>query len=127
VTAVVFDLDDTLYEEKGPKVAAECAVAAGLAIALDVTVAEALAVFLAAKREVLDRRELGPARNERQRWISHALASRAGDGHAGLAADDPQVRADLVDRLPHGDRGSPHLVTSALVGDGDDARRPRQH
>jgi FMN phosphatase YigB (HAD superfamily) len=110
VTAVVFDLDDTLYEEKGPKVAAECAVAAGLAGPLDMSIADALAVFLEAKRDVLKQRDLGPARNERQRWISHALVAHGADdgrlaeeleAHYWVALlDNVRPYADAVIALP---------------------------
>lgn len=77
VTSVVFDLDDTLYEEKAAKVAAECRVASRLAERLGVADAEALTLFVAAKRETLRQRHLGPARNDRRRWIAAALERRS--------------------------------------------------
>lgn len=73
MTSVVFDLDDTLYEEKAPKVAAECHVASRLAERLGVADTEALTEFLAAKREILRQRNLGPVRNGRRGWITAVL------------------------------------------------------
>ena len=77
IDAVVFDLDDTLYEEKAAKVAGECAVATSVAEREGWTVPDALARFLAAKRAVLRRRDLGPARNERWRWVAELIGDEA--------------------------------------------------
>lgn len=88
VAAIVFDLDDTLYAEKAAKVAAECAVACRLSAIFDEPEHIALAAFLGAKKTVLARDELGPARNDRRRWIEQALVDH-----------DVEVDGALVDDL----------------------------
>ena len=76
-TAVVFDLDNTLYEEKAAKVAGECAVAEALTHDLGTDLPDALSAYIAAKRHVLSQRDLGPARNERWRWANELVHDEA--------------------------------------------------
>ncbi|HYD09529.1 MAG TPA: HAD family hydrolase [Acidimicrobiales bacterium] len=73
MTAVVFDLDNTLYAEKDAKVAGECAIAEALTHDLATDVPTALDLFIAAKSRVLARRDLGPLRGERWRWVNELL------------------------------------------------------
>ena len=111
VRAVVFDLDDTLYEEKAAKVAAECAVAAGIADRTGLPLPAALSAFLASKRMVLSEHALGPARIERGRWIAHALAEASiADDHLAVELEETywatllsriEAYADAVIAVPH--------------------------
>ena len=88
VVAIVFDLDDTLYEEKAAKVAAECAIARRLADLTGLPDHLALAAFIRAKRTILARRqELGPQRNDRRRWIEQALVEHDVEANAALLDD----------------------------------------
>lgn len=71
--AILFDADDTLYEEKHAKVAAETAVAEEVARMIGMDVASTYRRFMAAKKHVLTSQKGDPGRNERLRWIRTLL------------------------------------------------------
>lgn len=114
MTIVVFDLDDTLYEEKAPKVAAECAVAVLLADRIEVSHGEALAEFLASKRRLLKDRDLGTARNDRRLWAADALVARGIDDDAFA---DELVEAYWSTLLDHARPYADALIALPLPAD----------
>lgn len=71
--AILFDADDTLYEEKHAKIAAETAIAKDVATLMERDIGEMYRRFEAAKNHILKSQKGDPRRNEREQWIQALL------------------------------------------------------